>query len=79
MEFIIGGKKYKLTLDEIRCGVRNLEPEPVKKYYVEIDGKNYPIKQVISEILGIPRIIFTSMYAYGVLERLGIKVKTRNL
>ncbi len=55
-----------------------IEPEAMsgnKKYYVEFDGKKYPIKQIVGEITELPRIGFTAMDAYRILTKLGFSVK----
>ena len=78
MKFTIGGKVYDITKKDIVNSVRNVEPEPFigrRKYYVEIDGKRYPIKQVLALVTGLPRIAFTAMDAYRVLTKLGFEVK----
>jgi len=64
-------------MENILKSIRNIEPEPVGKYYVRIDGREYPIKQVISIALNIPKISFTSMDAYRILTKLGFKVYQR--
>jgi len=75
--FTIGGKAYRVNMDEVITALRNVEPEPVRRYYVVINGRSYPIKQVISVALNIPRIAFTSMDAYRILRRLGFEIHQR--
>lgn len=74
MKFIIKGKNYETAMENIINSMKNIDPEPVKIHYIKIGNKEYPIKQVISETLNIPRISFTSMYAYNILEKLGFKI-----
>jgi len=57
--------------------MKNIDPEPVVTHYIKIGSKEYPIKQVISETINIPKISFTSMYAYNILEKLGFKVSQK--
>ncbi|RLE97282.1 MAG: hypothetical protein DRJ63_09380 [Thermoprotei archaeon] len=78
VKFIIRGRVYDITREDIINAVRNVEPEPLtgkKKYYVEINGRQYPIKQVISLVTGLPRIAFTAMDAYRILTKLEFEVK----
>ncbi|RLI85855.1 MAG: hypothetical protein DRO98_06285 [Archaeoglobales archaeon] len=71
----IQGRDYDLSKEEVEERMRGVEPEPIRKYYVEINGRKYPIKQVVAKCLGLDPIQFTSAYAYRILSRLGFKVK----
>jgi len=76
--FTIRGKRFNIDKDDVINAVKDVEPEPLtgrRKYYVEINGKKYPIKQVISLVTGLPRIAFTAMDAYRILTKLGFEVK----
>ena len=78
MVFTIRGKRFDIEKDDIINAVKDVEPEPLtgkRKYYIEINGKKYPIKQVISLVTGLPRIAFTAMDAYRILAKLGFEVK----
>ena len=76
--FTIRGKQFNIEREDVINAVRNVEPEPLtgrRKYYVEINGKKYPIKQVIGSVTGLPPIAFTAMDAYRILTKLGFEVK----
>jgi hypothetical protein len=75
MEFTLGGKKVFLTKKDVETSVRNVLPDPVKKYSVRIGDRQYPIKQVISLAAGVPSVAFISTDAYRLLTRLGFDVK----
>ena len=72
--FIIKGKSYNLSNEDVIKALRNVEPEPIVKHCVKIGDKEYPIKQALAETLNISRIGFTSMYAYQILTKLGFEV-----
>ena len=74
-KFTIGGKTYSITADDIISAMNDKEPEAIRNYYVEIANIRFPIKQVLSETLGLVKIGFTSMDAYRVLVKLGFEVK----
>lgn len=76
MRFVIRGKEYEITQEDILERMRDVEPKEIRKYYVEVSGREYPIKQVISKALNVEPIAFTSMDAFGILSRLGFDVKT---
>lgn len=66
----IKGKTYTLTQKDVEEILKRLEPEELKgnaKYYIEFDGMKFPIKKVLTEVIGLPRIAFTAMYAYNIL------------
>jgi len=78
MKFTIRGKIYDISAEDIINAVKNIEPEPFtgkRKYYIIIDNKRYPIKQVIGYTLKLPRAAFTAMDAYRILTKLGFEVK----
>jgi len=71
IDFIIRGHIYKLTQADIIKGVTGLIPGPLRKHYVEISGTRYPIKQALSQALGLAVIDFTSQDAYRIFRQLG--------
>jgi len=76
--FTIRGKIFEISRGDLEHVLENLDPEPLRgraKYYIEYNGKKYPIKQVISAVTGLPRIAFTAMHAYRILTTLGFEVK----
>ena len=75
MRTAILGKSYKITKADIEQNLRGIEPEEGKaKYFVEIGGKKYPIKQALSQTLNLARVAFTSQQAFGILTKLGLKI-----
>jgi len=74
MIFKLKGKSFNLEKEEVVKAMKNVEPERISKYYVEIHGRKYPIKQVIAQMLKVLRISFTSMDAYNILNRLGFEI-----
>ena len=78
VKFTIRGKVYDVSRDDVINAVKDVEPEPLtgrRKYYVEINGKQYPIKQVVGLVTSLPRIAFTAMDAYRIFTKLGFEVK----
>jgi len=76
--FIIRGKVFELSRDDIIKALEESEAEPFtgrRKYYIEWNEKKYPIKQVLSLVTGLPKIAFTATDAYRVLTKLGFEVK----
>lgn len=55
--------------------LRAIEPGEGKvKYFVEIEGTEFPIKQVLSRTLNISKATFTTQHAFDILTKLGFKI-----
>ena len=63
-----------LTRDDIIRLARANQPDPIKTYYVEVLGKNYPPKQLVRAATGT-RKPFDSANARSALTKLGFIVK----
>jgi len=77
VKFTLRGKVYDVTREDVINAVKNIEPEPIvgrRKYVVKIGGKLYPIKQVVSLLLDLPRIAFSAGDAYRILTKLGFEI-----
>jgi len=78
MEFTICKRKVDLTREKVEEVLEKLIPETFKgkaKYYIEYKGAKYPVKQVISAVLGIPKDSFATSQACKILRALGFEVK----
>jgi len=78
MEFTICKRKVDLTREKVEEVLERLIPETFKgraKYYIEHKGAKYPVKQVISAVLGIPKDSFATEQACKILRALGFEVK----
>ncbi len=74
----IGNRNFTISRKDVENVLETIEPEPLKgraKYYIEYKGKKYPIKQIIAEVTGLPRVAFTAKHAYDILTKLGFTVK----
>jgi hypothetical protein len=70
----LNGKDYEIDSEEIKKLSARLEPKPIDKYWVKIDGRRLPPKQIISELLDVPLVKFTTMDASRILGAVGFKV-----
>lgn len=75
MRFTIKGKVFDISREQVVKTVKGKQPKQIKKYYVEIEGIRWPIKQTIELVTGLHPIDFTSMYANDILSRLGFEVE----
>ncbi|MHB8105405.1 MAG: type II toxin-antitoxin system HicB family antitoxin [Dehalococcoidales bacterium] len=83
MRFIIGGQGYEITRESIvkaTSGVRPNEFDGRHKYYVDLHGQKYPIKQTIHLVTGLSYTEdFTAQYARHILKKLGFIVHSREV
>ena len=75
MRFILKGKVYNLTREEVDAKMEKIEPELARTYIIIVNGKEYPPKQVLAETLGLGRVEFTTMDATNILRRLGFRLE----
>ena len=71
MRFTVGGESYEITPEQVVRALKGVEPEPIVKHLVEIEGSVYPPKQVFGRVTGRDRMSFTTYEAQRVLSRLG--------
>lgn len=77
MEITIRSNKYDITSKKVLLALQNSDPQRITIYSVEIDGKQYPIKQIIAKTLKLSPMEFSSMRAYQILQDLGFKILTK--
>jgi len=77
MEFTVKGRRYSLTKQAVEERLRDVQPEPVVRHAVVIEGRVFPPKQVLAEALGIDRLSFTTAQARDILDRLGFELMRR--
>lgn len=71
LRFIIDGKVYRASRQQVEERMIGVRPERITKHFVVINGQKYPIKQVLTIGLGVPRLAFTSQRAYRYLRQFG--------
>jgi antitoxin HicB len=78
MRFGVGGRTYEINREDIintTSGVRPKAFDGRNKYFVELHGEKYPIKQAIHLATGLRYTEdFTAQYARRILEKLGFTV-----
>ena len=70
----LNGVNYEIDSEKITRLVSRLEPKGIDKYWVRIQGRRFPPKQLVSELLDIPLVDFTTMDAGRVLGAVGLEV-----
>ena len=78
MRFNIFGQDYEITKEKVVEGAAATVPErPDRRhrYYVSLDDRKFPIKQLVSNVTGLNHAEFTAQYAHRILRRLGFSVE----
>jgi predicted RNase H-like HicB family nuclease len=73
LKFTIRGQGYEIDRDQVLKAVKGNVPNPTdgrNKYFVVINGQQYPIKQLVHLVTGHPYIAFTAGDAYRILKKL---------
>jgi len=79
MRFVLRGEELELDHRDVEVVARKCNPDPIRKHYVEVDGKWFPPKQMLEEVLKVKgfkntefsRLDFTTIDARSILRRLG--------
>jgi 5-methylcytosine-specific restriction protein B len=74
VEFTINGERYDLTRAGVESILATLEPGSVHTYSVELEGRHFPVKQVLAESTGLSVTDFDSTRAQRILQSLGFEV-----
>ncbi len=73
-EFIVGGRQFELTSDQVISKLRGIAPRPVKAHGVEINGLTYPVKEALAHATGLDLLDFNTNQARNIFRGLGFKV-----
>lgn len=77
MDFTLRGSPLSITSADILRTTRDVPPTPIdgrNKYFVELHGRRFPIKQVLRLVTGLPSVGFTAQDAHRILSRLGFDI-----
>lgn len=72
--FTIGGQEFSLSREDVERKLKSVEPEEIRKVFVEVSGKKFPIKQALVLAAGLMRSGFTTQDAIRVLRKLGFRL-----
>jgi hypothetical protein len=60
MRFTLNGQQLQLTAADVQRKLRDLSPEPLHQYAVQVDSVLYPVKQAFEAATGVTRRDFTT-------------------
>lgn len=68
--FTAYGKRYTLSNESIERALKGKTPEHIRKYYIQVNNKNWPLNQVINAAAGVPKAAIITSVAFNVLGKL---------
>jgi hypothetical protein len=74
VRFTVNGRQLELTAEDVRRKLRDVRPEPLHQYAIQIGLVIYPVKQAFEEATGVPRRGFTTQVARRVFAALGFEL-----
>ncbi len=77
MNFTLRGEALAITSADIIRATRGVPPAPTdgrNKYFVELHGQRFPIKQVLRLVTRLSPVGFTAQDAHRILSRLGFDI-----
>lgn len=91
-KFVLGGESFDLEKEDVLKAMKDVPPDPIRKYAIDIHGKKYPIKQCVARAVtvklrktksdneftfGVAQ--FTAHDAFRVLKKLGFPIMVEKL
>lgn len=75
MKVKLCGKIYTIDKETIESGLQGIVPAAGGKYFIDVAGVTFPIRQVLAAALGIPAIALSSNHCYQILAKVGFAIK----
>lgn len=73
--FTVGGKTFSINREEVERKLKGIQPEPIRQYYVTINGRDYPVKHAVEVAAGLLRAGFTTQDAIRILRKFGFPLR----
>ena len=78
MRFTILGEDHEIDKEGVIKAAQGRGPELIDRrhrYFVSLEGRRYPIKQLLARATGLSNSEFTAQYAHRILRKLGFTVE----
>jgi predicted transcriptional regulator len=77
--FVVKGKQYFISREDVINAIKTITPDIVRKYYVQFEGKEYSITKILYEIIkeNSPGT-FSTNSAMTILRKLDFDIKQWN-
>lgn len=73
----VAGIKLNLSARQVEQRLAKVEPEPIHRYYTVVNGRRFPLKQVVSLVTDVNKAEITTQKARSILRHLGFGVHRR--
>ncbi len=79
MVFTVKGQKCDISREIVEKKMAGVEPDRGRRFFVELNGKRYPVKQVVylslrDQVEGLSSIDFSDADARSMLSQIGFDV-----
>jgi hypothetical protein len=74
VRFTVNGRLLELSAEDVRLKLRDVRPEPLHQYAIQIGLAIYPVKQAFEVATGVPRREFTTQVARRVFAALDFEL-----
>jgi hypothetical protein len=78
LRFTLRGKTFEKERHDFLEAIVGQVPSRIQTYSTTINGRRYPIRQIVAWATGLPAIAITSQDAYRILERFGFAIETQD-
>jgi hypothetical protein len=78
LRFTLRGKPFGKERHDFVEAIVGQVPSRIQTYSTTINGRRYPIRQVVACATGLPAIAITSQDAYRILERFGFAIEIQD-
>lgn len=75
IEFTVSGRRVRLSREGVLSRLRGVVPGAIQAHVVEIEGRTFPVKQVLATATGLDPLDFNTNQARRVLRALGFTVE----
>lgn len=74
IRFTLRGRTFEKEREDFMKAAKPMEPGRIQKYSTIVNGKRYPIRQLVASVTALPAIAITSQDAYRILGKFGFTV-----
>lgn len=74
VKFTLRGKAFELQRNDFLAAAKGMSPGRIQKYSVVVNGKTFPIRQLVAAATAVPPIEITSQDAYRILQKFGFAI-----
>ena len=78
MNVMINRTQYTIDKESLKTSLTGIAPNVGGKYFIEIAGKTFPIRQAVAAALHVPAIGLSTNHCFAILAKLGFEVTEVN-